>query len=384
VVLTVLALGGVAYEIGTGLGSPKTPPSTAQLVAMVQPSVVTVRVKMFRAGTAEATGFIYGKPGHVLTTARVVTRPIAIDVIDVRGQTWSAALIGIDRARDIAELKVNFDSLIGKPIRPAARLPEVGRGVLVVGNPFVSPDSFRDGELGSADVMRGVVGGVGQDLSAGPVTFHNLIQTDAVVNRWNFGSPMINGAGELLGMVILGETGQAFGIPVRDLDSVAVDWTSKDDYILLAPPLVEGPASALMLPLPPGFQQIKSEPWTSTGYAVGYKKPADYDYGSTSIDIYIDVLATEGAGQRGYQSRVDWLRTYGYAMLGSSSDLGDEMTWWSKNGVGYGVLWRDRNAWVLLYLTSGSPPRPEVSLATTLNLASQQASLLAVGLANYE
>jgi hypothetical protein len=52
--------------------------------------------------------------------------------------------------------------------------------------------------------------------------------------------------------------------------------------------------------------------------------------------------------------------------------------------ISYAVLWRDRNASVLLYFTSGSRERPEVTLDTALDLAAQQQMLLAAGLESNE
>jgi hypothetical protein len=249
------------------------------------------------------------------------------------------------------------------------------------------PFTIRDREVGASDLTRGLVKGVGQNLTSGSATYHNLIRTDAVANLANFGGPMVNGAGELLGMVMLSEAGYAFGIPVADLDSLARNWTKSENAIRLGPPLVKGPSSARVMSsgFPPGFGVVTSENWSYAGYHVSYKKAEDYDYGSEHIDIYIDVKDTVDDAKFAYKGRLDAVLSYGYTKVGSSGDLGDEVTLFQGvSKIAYAVLWRDRNAWVLLYLTSGAPPRPEVTLGTTLDLASQQARLLEDGLASYE
>jgi S1-C subfamily serine protease len=389
VLLFVLAVGAVGFATrpgsgfpGFGVGAPK-PLSDAQVLAMVRPSVVSVKVMVFRGDVSEGSGFFYGKPGHVLTSAHVITRALSIKVIDSAGKYWAADLIGIDRSRDVAELKV--PALAARPIKPATRPAKAGGGVLVTGIPAA-------GSLVGAwpaTVTRGMVGGLGQDLTVGSKSYHNLIQTDAVVNQGNSGGPIVNGSGELLAMAILGEGGQAFGIPVADFASLARDWTTSDSVIPYGPPLVAGPAAALVLAsgAPNGFAPATSEAWNGTGQHVVYRKPADYDYGGESIAIYLDVKANQYAAQGLYQNLVKGRTDSGFTTAGSSAELGDEMTWMQnvvKDQVTHAVIWRDRNVVVLLYLGSGIPARPEVSLDTALSLARMQAKLVAADLASFE
>ena len=73
--------------------------------------------------------------------------------------------------------------------------------------------------------------------------------------------------------------------------------------------------------------------------------------------------------------------------MGSSNGLGDEVTWLSESTndqVGFEVVWRDRNAEAVVYVDSGLPPDPIITLATALSLAGQQESLLSPNLAQYQ
>jgi hypothetical protein len=152
---------------------------------------------------------------------------------------------------------------------------------------------------------------------------------------------------------------------------------------------VAGPAAALVLAsgAPNGFAPATSEAWNGTGQHVVYRKPADYDYGGESIAIYLDVKANQYAAQGLYQNLVKGRTDSGFTTAGSSTELGDEMTWMQnvvKDQVTHAVIWRDRNVVVLLYLGSGIPARPEVSLDTALSLARMQAKLVAADLASFE
>ena len=379
VALLVAVAAGVGFALrGEWIAAPIAPHlSIAQVVSMVQPSVVTVQVKIFRGGTSEGSGFIYGKVGHVLTNAHVITRAVSIDVIDAAGSSWTASLIGINRELDLAELEINDST--AKPLRATNQPPRVGTDVIVIGNPFgVLPNT----------VTRGLVGGLDRKLTVGSTTYYNLIQTDAVVNPGNSGGPMVNDAGELVGMVTLGGSGYAFGIPVKNFDGDAKAWANAESPIALGPPNIMEEASSLILSagMPPGFSLTKRETWNGGGYHVLFEKPPNY-YGGAAIEIYLDITTSNAAAESEYQGDLSAAPSYGFRILGSSNGLGDEVTWLQENvkdQVGYEVVWRDRNAEAVLYVDSGLPPDPIVALATALNLAGQQESLLSANLAQYQ
>ncbi len=104
VVVIVLMTPIAAYGLGVRPADllfhlPSSPASvltTEQVIALVQPSVVTVKVSVFRGGTSEGSGFVYGKRGFVLTNAHVVTRALSITVVDSNGITHGADLVGVD------------------------------------------------------------------------------------------------------------------------------------------------------------------------------------------------------------------------------------------------------------------------------------------------
>src|SRR5713101_7955269 len=87
--LPMVALGVVVILVVSSIAYYRllTPPplTTKQVIALIQPSVVTVKVTVFRSDPVEASGFVYRKRGHILTNAHAVARALRIDVVDASG-----------------------------------------------------------------------------------------------------------------------------------------------------------------------------------------------------------------------------------------------------------------------------------------------------------
>lgn len=149
------------------------------------------------------SGFIFdGARGYVLTNAHVIDNATAITVTLKDRRDFNATLIGRDARADIAVLRI-------PPVQvPPLRLGdsdhlEVGDFVIAIGNPF---------GLGQT-VTSGIVSAVGRSGIAGN-NLGNLIQTDASINPGNSGGPLINLAGEVVGVnsALMGPSGGNVGI----------------------------------------------------------------------------------------------------------------------------------------------------------------------------
>jgi len=381
-VLSVAMIAAIGLSITLRLGYHAPPLTTAQVIARVQPSVVTVKVSVFRGGTHEGSGFVYDKLGHVLTNAHVVARALSISVIDADGATHSADLIGVDRSGDVAELDVAEMETHPKarPLNATHQPIQVGANVLVIGNPYgLLPNS----------VTSGLVGGTGRELTVGGTTYQNLIQTDAVANPGNSGGPMVDSSGELVGMVTLGGAGYAFAIPVPSFDPDAKLWDRAPRAITLGPPLVTAKASTLAIGanlLPPGFHVTFDAAWGSTGHHLAYQKEPTYYVGGEAIDSYVDVLASESNARSAYLAYLASDQQKGFVTLGGTGQLGDEWTFLRLDQSGsftYEVLWRDRNVVAILYWGAALPSY-DVSSDGVLRLADQDDGLISVDLASYQ
>lgn len=356
--------------------------TTKQVIALIQPSVVTVKVTVFRSDPVEASGFVYQKRGHILTNAHAVARALTIEVVDASGASHRAYLIGVDRVRDVAEL-VAYDMVAGvpkaQPLKAASRPVAVGAKVLVIGNPF--------GALPNT-VTSGLVRGTGRQLTDGSNTYDNLIETDAVFNPKNIGGPMVDSVGDLVGMATIGGSANVLAIPVAGFEPDTKKWTQQDITIALGPPLVTAGAKSLVLGgVGPGFQVETSEPWSSSGYHVFFRKSRTSVSGEEGISIYLLVDGSEDGAIRDYQFYSDESTQRGYANLGTKLDLGDQASAGTTSGIGnwgvnHRVVWRDRN--VIVILLWDAVYSSDVSITDVLNQAEVQGRAIGANLASYQ
>lgn len=215
-------------------------------VARVAPSVVTVQTEavqrvpadqleqFFGGRTAEqpvaglGSGFVIRKDGVILTNAHVVRGATAISVALRDGTTYAAKLVGMDDVNDLAVLKVDASNLPVAPLGNSSSLI-VGEWAIAIGNPygFVLANT-------EPSVTVGVVSGVGRNLTASPAdggngAYVDMIQTDAAINPGNSGGPLVDAAGEVIGVNSSiyspsgGSVGLGFSIPINRAARVADD-----------------------------------------------------------------------------------------------------------------------------------------------------------------
>ncbi len=155
------------------------------------------------------TGFIIDKNGFILTNNHVVDKTDEIKVKLADEREFSAKIIGRDSKTDLALIRIKpDDQLIPLPLGDSDGL-EVGDWVVAIGNPF---------GLGNT-VTAGIVSAKYRQIGAGP--YDNFIQTDASINPGNSGGPLLNTAGEVIGINSAifsrsgGNIGIGFAIPIN-------------------------------------------------------------------------------------------------------------------------------------------------------------------------
>ena len=134
------------------------------------------------------SGVIVDSTGYILTNHHVVAQGEKITVKLADGQTYQAAIVGQDRASDLAVLKVDAeDSLPYAKVGDSSRLG-VGDWVIAIGSPFGLDQTVTVGIVSAAErvVQTGIFG--------------YYIQTDASINRGNSGGPLVNMRGEVVGI----------------------------------------------------------------------------------------------------------------------------------------------------------------------------------------
>jgi S1-C subfamily serine protease len=180
---------------------------SAKLAATVLPAVVSVNTKTVIPGRqfrdpfwgrvyreqnrvfpGLGSGAIISKEGHVVTNYHVIDRVTEIQVTTNDKKQYAASVIGADRARDVALLKIESQRK-DFPALTFANSEEVKVGQLVfaIGNPFGL----------SGTVTQGIISARDRLLSDGAMDY---LQTDTVINPGNSGGPLVNIRGEIVGV----------------------------------------------------------------------------------------------------------------------------------------------------------------------------------------
>ena len=134
------------------------------------------------------SGFIISENGLLVTNAHVVENAKSVQVRLNDGRRFQGDVVGRDTAVDLAIVKINATSLPVLPLGDSNQL-RVGEFVLALGNPFGLEQT----------VSFGIVSRMGAPLSVAARGF-DFILTDAAINPGNSGGPLINMAGEVIGV----------------------------------------------------------------------------------------------------------------------------------------------------------------------------------------
>jgi len=151
-------------------------------------------------GLATGSGFLIDTEGHVLTNNHVVSgaKKIAVKLGDSE-TTYDAQVIGTDPATDLALLKVDApaDQLHPLALGDSSQI-QVGDPVVAIGNPFGLDRT----------VTSGIVSALQRQIQApNGFAISNVVQTDAAINPGNSGGPLIDAAGQVIGINSQIETG---------------------------------------------------------------------------------------------------------------------------------------------------------------------------------
>ncbi|MBB1078431.1 trypsin-like peptidase domain-containing protein [Limosilactobacillus sp. STM2_1] len=145
---------------------------------------------------SEGSGVIYKKSGnsaYVVTNNHVVKGSNALQVILSNGKKVNADLVGADAATDLAVLKINAGNV--KTVASFGNSNSIvpGQDVLAIGSPM--------GSEYANTVTKGIISAKNRTLKAGTDgTLTSVIQTDAAINSGNSGGPLINMAGQVIGI----------------------------------------------------------------------------------------------------------------------------------------------------------------------------------------
>ena len=165
-------------------------------------------------GQSTGTGFVIDDEGNILTNAHVVENATNVAVRFSDARTAQAEVRGRDRSSDLALIKVDPEGLDLKPLGLGTSADvQVGDPTVAIGNPFGLERTLTTGVVSA--LQRRI------DAPDG-FTITDVIQTDAAINPGNSGGPLIDAAGEVIGVnsairtggAGVGNIGIGFAVPI--------------------------------------------------------------------------------------------------------------------------------------------------------------------------
>ncbi|KAL8044060.1 hypothetical protein ABFS82_08G022700 [Erythranthe guttata] len=185
---------------------------------------VTLRPQLNVTGAVEipegnGSGVVWDEQGHIVTNYHVIGNSLSrnpsigqvvarVNILAAEGvqKNFEGKLVGADRSKDLAVLKVEASEELLRPINvgPSSSL-KVGQQCLAIGNPFGFDHTLT----------VGVISGLNRDINSQTgVTIGGGIQTDAAINPGNSGGPLLDSKGNLIGIntAIFTQTGTSAGV----------------------------------------------------------------------------------------------------------------------------------------------------------------------------
>jgi putative serine protease PepD len=229
----VLLAGVVGAWIGSGFGDEgpdngdESAPSVAGVAGLdikavaeqVGPSVVTISADV-TGGEAVGSGVVVSEDGDVLTNAHVIADATEVRV-RLAGQTepTEAELVATDAGNDLALLHIDADDLVPADFAPPGDVA-IGDEVLAIG--------FALDLDGEPSVTLGIVSALDRTLRTADGALDRLIQTDAAISSGNSGGPLVNAAGQVVGIntavarsdAMTAATNVGFAIAVDEVEHV--------------------------------------------------------------------------------------------------------------------------------------------------------------------
>ncbi|MDI6814663.1 MAG: trypsin-like peptidase domain-containing protein [Dehalococcoidales bacterium] len=213
-------------------------PDIASVVARVKPSVVAINTEVIgydifnRPFTQEraGSGWIIDENGIIVTNAHVVKGAKSITITLDGGRTFPAETVRTDPHTDLAIVKIDARNLTAANIGDSSRL-RIGDWVVAIGNPLGL------GISAGISAKEGIVSRLGVSITvASGQTLYDLIETSAAINPGNSGGPLVNMAGEVIGITsvkiaMVGVEGMGYAISSK-LAMPIIEHLVKTGYVI--------------------------------------------------------------------------------------------------------------------------------------------------------
>jgi serine protease Do len=171
-----------------------------EILSKVEPAVVAIRTRTLSLGDflrpvpgeGAGTGFVIAPDGVIVTNNHVIAGAQTIEVVFADDRKMPARVLGRDPTTDLAVMKVEASDLPIATLGDSSAL-KVGDDVIAIGNALALE--------GGPTVTRGIVSAEDRTITAeNGLRLEHVIQTDTAINPGNSGGPLVNSAGEVVGI----------------------------------------------------------------------------------------------------------------------------------------------------------------------------------------
>ena len=198
-------------------------------IDIVYDSVVTIESYKNNKNIGSGSGFIYKKDannGYILTNHHVIDGADRVEAILTTNEVVEVKVLGSDSYTDLAVLSISKDKVTKVANLGNSDSIKLGSTVFTVGSPM--------GSDYSGSITRGIISGKDRTIENDNIVT-KVIQTDAAINPGNSGGPLVNLAGEVIGITSMKLAteeieGMGFAIPINEA-KVYVEYLEKGEEI---------------------------------------------------------------------------------------------------------------------------------------------------------
>jgi S1-C subfamily serine protease len=293
---------------GKGTTTGATAPSAHEIYERTAPGVVYVTSNIVKQaespfgfgesreqGTATGSGFVINSKGTILTNWHVVENAVKVTVSFEHSKTVEAKVVGKDPSNDLAVLSVPTEGVTLHPLTLGdSSHVEVGEPVLAIGNPFGLSRTLTTGVISA--LQRKITAPNGFEID-------NILQTDAPINPGNSGGPLLNAAGEVIGINSQIETGGngsdgsvgiGFAVPIdtakKELPELEQGANIRGAYLGVSTLTIDPSLSSLNLPVKAGALVEKVEAGTAAAKAGLHAGNVEAKIGGNEVDVGGDII----------------------------------------------------------------------------------------------
>jgi S1-C subfamily serine protease len=308
-----LAAGGTALATSSGSSTL----STASIASKTGPGLVDITSTLgYQRATAEGTGMVLTPTGEVLTNNHVVAGATSVSVRDIgNGRTYSAKVVGYSDSDDVAVLQLTGASGLSTVSIGNSGTVTSGQKIVALGN--------AEGKGGTPAVATGSVVATGANITAEDqgdgVQEHltDMIQTNADIEPGDSGGPLLNSAGQVVGMDTAASTSNSTEPGTDAAQTTAAFSIPIDRALSLADQIEAGTSSSTVHIGVTAFLGVEVAS-SSTG-AEGFGGFGQSGQGSTGVTIEGVVQGTAAAGAG--LTEGDTIVSVGGHQITSASDL---------------------------------------------------------------